>query len=432
MAKVYMAMSADIVHQGHLNVINEARNLGDVIVGLHTDDVIRGYWRNPIMKYDERKEVIENIKGVIEVIPQDTLDQVSNILKVRPEYVVHGDDWKEGQQKELRENVINALNTYGGKLIEVPYTKGVSISKLDQELMEIGITPQMRMKSLKELIYSKKPVRILEAHNGLTGLIVEKTKVEKDGKVREFDGMWISSLCDSTAKGKPDIELVDLTSRLNTINDILEVTTKPIIVDGDTGGQIEHFVYTVKTLERLGVSAIIIEDKTGLKKNSLFGTDVKQTQDTIGHFCEKIRAGREARVTSDFMIISRIESLIAKAGMDDAIKRAEAYIEAGTDGIMIHSKEKDGTEIIEFCEKYAKLERRVPLIVVPTSYNFMKEEQLVELGVSVIIYANHLIRSAYPAMVNTAKSILKNERSKEASENCMPIKEILTLIPGGK
>ena len=432
MAKVYMAMSADIVHQGHLNVINEARNLGDVIVGLHTDDVIRGYWRNPIMKYDERKEVIENIKGVIEVIPQDTLDQVSNILKVRPEYVVHGDDWKEGQQKELRENVINALNTYGGKLIEVPYTKGVSISKLDQELMEIGITPQMRMKSLKELIYSKKPVRILEAHNGMTGLIVEKTKVEKDGKVREFDGMWISSLCDSTAKGKPDIELVDLTSRLNTINDILEVTTKPIIVDGDTGGQIEHFVYTVKTLERLGVSAIIIEDKTGLKKNSLFGTDVKQTQDTIGHFCEKIRAGREARVTSDFMIISRIESLIAKAGMDDAIKRAEAYIEAGTDGIMIHSKEKDGTEIIEFCEKYAKLERRVPLIVVPTSYNFMKEEQLVELGISVIIYANHLIRSAYPAMVNTAKSILENERSKEASENCMPIKEILTLIPGGK
>ncbi|MBS4842053.1 MULTISPECIES: phosphoenolpyruvate mutase [Clostridium] len=432
MAKVYMAMSADIVHQGHLNVINQARNLGDVIVGLHTDDVIRGYWRNPIMKYDERKEVIENIKGVIEVIPQDTLDQVSNILKVRPEYVVHGDDWKEGQQKELRENVINALNTYGGKLIEIPYTKGVSISKLDQDLMEIGITPQMRMKSLKELIYSKKPVRILEAHNGLTGLIVEKTKVEKDGKVREFDGMWISSLCDSTAKGKPDIELVDLTSRLNTINDILEVTTKPIIVDGDTGGQIEHFVYTVKTLERLGVSAIIIEDKTGLKKNSLFGTEVKQTQDTIGHFCEKIRAGREARVTSDFMIISRIESLIAKAGMDDAIKRAEAYIEAGTDGIMIHSKEKDGTEIIEFCEKYAKLERRVPLIVVPTSYNFMKEEQLVELGISVIIYANHLIRSAYPAMVNTAKSILENERSKEASENCMPIKEILTLIPGGK
>lgn len=432
MAKVYMAMSADIVHQGHLNVINEARNLGEVIVGLHTDDVIRGYWRNPIMKYDERKEVIENIKGVIEVIPQDTLDQVSNILKVRPDYVVHGDDWKEGQQKELRDKVINALNTYGGQLVEVPYTKGVSISKLDQELMEIGITPQMRMKSLKELIYSKKPVRILEAHNGLTGLIVEKTKVEKDGKVREFDGMWISSLCDSTAKGKPDIELVDLTSRLNTINDILEVTTKPIIVDGDTGGQIEHFVYTVKTLERLGVSAIIIEDKTGLKKNSLFGTDVKQTQDTIGHFCEKIRAGREARVTSDFMIISRIESLIAKAGMDDAIKRAEAYIEAGTDGIMIHSKEKDGTEIIEFCEKYAKLERRVPLIVVPTSYNFMKEEQLVELGVSVIIYANHLIRSAYPAMVNTAKSILENERSKEASENCMPIKEILTLIPGGK
>ncbi|OOM06371.1 phosphoenolpyruvate mutase [Clostridium saccharobutylicum] len=431
MKKVYVAMSADIIHQGHLNVLNEAKKLGDVIVGLHTDDVIRGYWRNPIMKYDERKEVIENIKGVVQVVPQGTLDQVPNLLDIKPDYVVHGDDWIEGSQKVFRDKVINAIKEWGGKLVEVPYTQGVSISKLDEQLAEIGITPQKRMKSLKELIYSKKPVRILEAHNGLTGLIVEKTKVEKNGKIKEFDGMWISSLCDSTAKGKPDIELVDLTSRLNTINDILEVTTKPIIVDGDTGGQIEHFVYTVKTLERLGVSAIIIEDKTGLKKNSLFGTEVKQTQDSMEHFSEKIKAGREARVTSDFMIISRIESLILKSGMDDAINRAKAYIEAGTDGIMIHSKEKDGKEIVEFCKRYNEIENKVPLVVVPTSYNFMKEDELVELGISVIIYANHLIRSAYPAMVNTAKSILENERSKEASSNCMPIKEILTLIPGG-
>ncbi len=431
MKKVYVAMSADIIHQGHLNVLNEARKFGDIIVGLHTDEVIRGYWRNPIMKYEERKEVVSNIKGVISVIPQESLDQVENLLKLKPDYVLHGDDWKEGSQKELREKVIEVIKEWDGKLIEVPYTQGVSISKLDEELAQIGTTPQMRMKSLKELIYSKKPVRILEAHNGLTGLIVEKTKVEREGKIKEFDGMWISSLCDSTAKGKPDIELVDLTSRLNTINDILEVTTKPIIVDGDTGGQIEHFVYTVKTLERLGVSAIIIEDKTGLKKNSLFGTEVEQTQDNVDHFCDKIRAGREARVTSDFMIISRIESLIAGAGMEDAINRAKAYIQAGSDGIMIHSKEKDGKEITEFCRRYNEFENKVPLVVVPTSYNFMTEEQLVELGVSVIIHANHLIRSAYPAMVNTAKSILEYGRSKEASMNCMPIKEILTLIPGG-
>ena len=381
------------------------------------------------MKYEERKKVVENIKGVIEVIPQDILNQVPNLRKIKPDYVLHGDDWMEGDQREIRDKVIEVLKEWDGKLVEVPYTKGVSISKLEEQLYNIGITPEQRMKSLKELIYSKKHIRILEAHNGLTGLIVEKTKVEKDGKVKEFDGMWISSLCDSTAKGKPDIELVDLTSRLNTINEILEVTTKPIIVDGDTGGQIEHFVYTVKTLERLGMSAIIIEDKTGLKKNSLFGTEVTQTQDTIEHFCEKIRAGREARVTSDFMIISRIESLIAKNGMDDAIKRAKAYIEAGSDGIMIHSKESDGREIIEFCRLYNKLENRVPLVVVPTSYNFMTENELSELGINVIIYANHLIRSAYPAMVDTAKTILLNERSKEASINCMPIKEILNLIP---
>jgi phosphoenolpyruvate phosphomutase len=424
-------MSADIIHQGHLNVLNEARKFGDIIVGLHTDDVIRGYWRNPIMKYEERKEVVNNIKGVVSVVPQDSLDQVDNLIKLKPDYVLHGDDWKEGSQKELREKVIETIKEWDGQLVEVPYTQGVSISKLDEELAQIGTTPQMRMKSLKELIYSKKPVRILEAHNGLTGLIVEKTKVQKEGKIKEFDGMWVSSLCDSTAKGKPDIELVDLTSRLNTINDILEVTTKPIIVDGDTGGQIEHFVYTVKTLERLGVSAIIIEDKTGLKKNSLFGTEVEQTQDSIEHFCDKIRAGREARVTSDFMIISRIESLIAGAGMEDAINRAKAYVEAGADGIMIHSKEKDGKEIVEFCRQYNAFENKVPLVVVPTSYNFMTEEELVDLGINVIIHANHLIRSAYPAMVNTAKSILECGRSKEASLNCMPIKEILTLIPGG-
>lgn len=432
MKTVYVAMSADIIHQGHLNVLNEARKFGDIIVGLHTDDVIRDYWRNPIMKYEERKKVIENIKGVVSVIPQTTLDQVPNLMNIKPDYVIHGDDWKEGIQKEYRDRVIEALSEWGGELKEVPYTQGVSISMLDEELKQIGTTPQVRLRKLKDLIYSNKLVRIMEAHNGLTGLIVEKTKVNDGNKIKEFDGMWVSSLCDSTAKGKPDIEVVDLTSRLNTINDILEVTTKPIIVDGDTGGLIEHFVYTVKTLERLGVSAIIIEDKTGLKKNSLFGTDVKQTQDTIEHFSEKIRAGREARVTSDFMIIARIESLIAKAGMEDAIERAKAYIEAGADGIMIHSKEKDGREIIEFCRLYSELENKVPLIVVPTSYNFIKERELAELGISVVIYANHLIRSAYPAMVETAESILINERSMEASEKCMPIKEILTLIPGGK
>lgn len=432
MSKVYIAMSADIINNGHLNVINEAEKLGEVIVGLHTDKVIAEYWRNPIMKYAERKKVVENIKGISKVIPQDTLDQVPNLLKIKPDYVVHGDDWKNGIQKNLRDRVIEALKEWNGKLIEIKYTEGTSISKLENVLMSIGTTPQKRMKKLKELIYSKKTVRILEAHNGLTGLIAEKTKVEKEGKVREFDGMWISSLCDSTAKGKPDIELVDLTSRLNTINDILEVTTKPIILDGDTGGQIEHFVYTVKTLERLGVSAIIIEDKVGLKKNSLFGTDVEQTQDSIEHFCEKIKAGRDARVTNDFMIVSRIESLILKSGMEDALKRAKAYINAGTDGIMIHSKEKDGLEIVEFCEKYNQFKKRVPLIVVPTSYNHITEEQLGELGVNIIIYANHLIRSAYPAMVKTAESILTNSRSLEASENCMPIKDILTLIPGGQ
>jgi len=425
-------MSADIIHHGHMNIIKEARKLGEVIVGVLTDEVIATYKRFPLLNFEHRKEIISNISGVCEVIKQDTLDYTENLLKIKPDYVVHGDEWKEGPQKQIRERVIKTLESWGGELIEIPYTKGVSISNLEEKLNEIGTTPHARRGKLRKLLSLKPLVRIMEAHNGLTGLIVEKTKVDQDGKIKSFDGMWISSLCDSTAKGKPDIELVDLTSRLNTINEILEVTTKPIILDGDTGGKIEHFIYTVRTLERLGVSAIIIEDKVGLKKNSLFGTDVKQTQDTIENFQAKIKAGKTAQVTEEFMIIARIESLILKVGLEDALKRAKAYIEAGADGIMIHSKDKSPKEILEFCEEYKKFKNRVPLVVVPSSYNTITESELIEAGANIVIYANQLIRSAYPAMVKTAETILINERAYEADEFTMPIKNILTLIPGGK
>ena len=432
MKKVYLAMSADIIHNGHINVIKKASELGELTVGVLTDDVIAGYKRFPLLPYEDRKRIIENIKGVVNVVSQTTLDYTENLKKLKPDYVVHGDDWKVGPQSQIRSKVIEVLKEWNGELVEIEYTQGVSISKLDDAVKEIGTTPQIRQARLRRLLKIKPMVRIIEAHNGLTGLIAEKTKIEQDGKVKEFDGMWISSLCDSTAKGKPDIELVDLTSRMNTINDILEVTTKPIILDGDTGGKVEHFVFTVKSLERLGVSAIIIEDKIGLKKNSLFGTDVTQKQDTIENFCYKIQEGKKAQVTKDFMIIARIESLILKVGLDDALKRAKAYINAGADAIMIHSKEKEPKEIFEFCEEFKKFGKDVPLVVVPSSYNTVTESELVEKGANIVIYANQLLRSAYPAMVKTAKTILENERALEVDEYCMPIKEILTLIPGGK
>ncbi|WP_408955681.1 phosphoenolpyruvate mutase [Natroniella sp. ANB-PHB2] len=433
MKKVYLAMSTDIIHHGHINVIKKARELGEVIVGVLADEAVAEYKRFPLLSFDERKTIIENLKGVKKVIKQDELDYVRNLRKIKPDYVVNGDDWKKGPQKSIRKRVIETLKEWGGELVEVEYTEDVVLDQLDNNLEKLGTTPDQRRMKLRKLIELKPIVRILEAHNGLTGLIAEKTKVVEGGKVESFDGMWISSLCDSTAKGKPDIELVDLTSRMNTINEILEVTTKPIILDGDTGGKIEHFIFTVKSLERIGVSAVIIEDKIGLKKNSLFGTEVEQKQDTIEHFCQKISEGKKAQVTDDFMIISRIESLILKAGVEDALKRAKAYIEAGADAIMIHSKIDTPKEILDFCEEYKKFEHKVPLVAVPSSYCQITEEELIEVGVNVVIYANQLIRSAYPAMVDTAESILKNKRAYEADDkNCMPIKEILTLIPGGK
>jgi len=432
MKSVYVGMSADLIHPGHLNIIKEASKYGEVTIGLLTDSAIASYKRLPYLEYKQRKIIIENIKGVSQVIPQETLDYRPNLFKLKPDIVVHGDDWVDGIQKSTRQQVVDTLEKWGGQLVEVSYTEGISSTKLNAALKEVGITPGVRLKRLKRLINSKKIVRIIESHNGLTGLIVENTKVTINGETREFDGMWASSLTDSTAKGKPDIEAVDITSRMNNINDLVEVTTKPIIFDGDTGGKIEHFVFTVRTLERLGVSAIIIEDKIGLKKNSLFGTDVNQTQDTIEDFCNKINAGKQALVTEDFMIIARIESLILKTGMDDAIERARAYIATGVDGIMIHSKEKTPDEIFEFCQIYKTFERRVPLVAIPSSYDTVTEDELFKAGVNVVIYANHLMRSAYPAMLNTAKQLLTFKRGFEVREQLMPIKEILTLIPGGK
>jgi phosphoenolpyruvate phosphomutase len=430
---VYVGMSADLLHHGHLNILRVARELGEVTVGVLTDRAIASYKRLPFLGFEERKAIVENIKGVVRVVPQETLDYVPNLRALQPDYVVHGDDWKTGPQKETRARVIEVLREWGGQLVEPEYTAGISSTQLNQGLREIGTTPQIRMRRLRRLLAAKGIVRGLEAHNGLSALIVETAAhTDAAGRREEFDALWLSSLTDSTAKGRPDIELVDRTSRLQTMNEILEVTTKPVIFDGDTGGPVEHFTFLVKTLERLGVSAVIVEDKAGLKRNSLFGPEVAQVLETIEGFAGKISAGKKAQVTDDFMIVARIESLIAGRGLDEAMARAAAYIAAGADGIMIHSREPDGREIAEFCARYTRLERRVPLVAVPTAYHHMTEAELRGLGFQIVIYANQLLRSAYPAMQRTAERILAHRRALEVEGECMPIKDILNLIPGSR
>lgn len=431
--KVYLGMIADIMHPGLINIINEGAKYGDVIIGLFTDKAIATHKRLPYLTYEQRETVVRSIHGVADVVPQDDWSYVPNLVKYKPDYIIHGDDWLEGPDKYIRDEVFKVMEAMGGKVIEIPYTKGITSSGLAEELESLGTTPQARLKSLRRLITAKPIVRIMESHCGLTGLIIEHTKVEVGNEVREFDGMWASSLTDSTSKGKPDIEAVDLTTRLHDLNDSLEVTTKPVIYDGDTGGKTEHFVFTVRTLERLGVSAVIIEDKVGLKQNSLFGTDAVQTQDTIEGFCSKIKAGKEAQVTRDFMIIARIESLIAGKPVEDALERAFAYVAAGADGIMIHSKNKDGMDIKEFCQRFREKDNHTPIVAVPTTYAQFTEEELASWGINIVIYANHMLRSAYPAMVKCAERILETTRCLEASEEyCMPIKQILNLIPGTK
>ena len=430
--QVYIAISADIIHSGHINVIQEGAKLGDVTIGVLTDEAIASYKRLPLLDYNTRTRILGSIKGVVRTVKQETLSYADNIRELRPDYVVHGDDWASGVQSNIRREVIALLSEYGGQLVEVPYTKGLSVSELEESLNSIYNTPDIRRAKLRRMLRLKPWVRVMEASNGLSGLIVEKTKIEdeKTATIKEFDAMWVSSLCDSTFKGKPDIELVDLTSRINTINEIMEVTSKPIILDGDTGGKLEHFSFNVRTLERLGVSAVIIEDKTGLKQNSLFGTDAKQVLDDPYAFATKIRAGKQAQQTRDFMIFARLESLIAGMGIDDAMERAKIYLEeGGADGIMIHSREKDGSEIFEFLRRFRAYSPDIPVILVPTSYNQFTEEELHAAGANIIIYANHLLRSAYPAMASTARKILECSRSKEVDDVCLSIKEVLALIP---
>jgi phosphoenolpyruvate phosphomutase / 2-hydroxyethylphosphonate cytidylyltransferase len=427
---VYVGMSADLIHPGHINIIEHAAKLGEVTVGLLTDKAIASYKRLPALTFEQRQTVVSNIKGVARVVPQETLDYVPNLESLRPDIVVHGDDWRSGVQQFTRQRVIDALDQWGGTLVEVPYTPGISSTQLHAAVRQVGTTPNVRLSRLRRLIDSKSIVRVLEVHSGLCGLIVENVAVDRGGKKEEFDAMWSSSLTDSAVRGKPDIEAVDLTSRLQLINDVFEVTTKPMIYDGDTGGKPEHFVFTVRSLERLGVSAVIIEDKEGLKRNSLFGTEVAQTQSTIEDFCARLSIGKQAQVTDDFMIIARIESLILDKGVDDAVERAEAYIEAGADAIMIHGRSKQPDDIFAFCKRAKQFRHKVPIVAVPTSYHQVTEAELVDHGVNVVIYANHLLRAAYPQMWRVASSILEHGRALEASDqHCMSINEILDIIP---
>ena len=431
MAKtVYVAMSADIIHPGHLNIIKEAAKLGEVTVGVLTDAAIASYKRLPYMNYEQRAAVVAQLKGVAQVIPQEQLDYIPNLKKLKPDFVVHGTDWRSGVQAKTRQGVIDTLATWGGKLVEPEYTEGISSTQLNKAIREVGTTPDIRRKRLRRLLNAKPIVRVMEAHSGLSGLIVENASVMKNNVKHEFDALWLSSLTDSTLKGKPDNESVDITSRLRTVNDILEVTTKPIIYDGDSGGLPEHFIHLVRSLERLGVSAVIVEDKQGLKQNSMLEQGNVQPQASVEAFCHKIQVGKHAQVTDEFMIIARCESLITGKGEDDAIARCRAYCEAGADGIMIHSKAKEPDEIISFVKRFrAEVSSDKPIVVVPSTYAQVTEAELAKVGVNVVIYANQLLRAAYPAMLRAAERILECERAQEASsELCMPIREIVGLI----
>lgn len=425
---VYVGLAADILHEGHINILKKANSLGKVLVGLLTDEAIASYKMLPLLNYKQRESVLKNIKYVSKVIPQKTLDYRPNLIKIKPDFVVHGNDWKTGVQKKTRDQVIKTLQKWKGKLIEPKYTKNISSSDIKNKILDYGNSTKNRVSILKRLISSKKIVRILESHNSLTGLIIENLKVVKKNMNFEFDGMWSSSLTDSATKGKPDNSSVDFSSRISSLNDMMEVTAKPLIFDADNGGQIEHLPFLIRSLERSSVSAIIMEDKVGLKKNSLFKNQIGAKQDRAEAFAKKIRQACKSRQSKDFLIVARIESFILKKGLNDALKRAEIYSKAGADAILIHSKENTPKEIFAFSKKFKNSKNFKPLVSVPSTYSKVSEKDLIKNGFKIVIYANHLLRAAYPAMEFTARKILENQRSFEVEKKIIPIKKIINLI----
>lgn len=425
---VYVGMSADILHKGHINILKTASSYGEVCVGLLTDQAIASYKNIPYLDYEKRKIILENIKYVNKVIPQTSLDYVENLNLIKPDYVVHGDDWKYGVQKETRQRVIDTLKKWSGELIEPKYTQNISSTLIKKEMARLVSSSENRVSRLKRLMNSKDIVRILESHSALTGLIIEKTNIIKNKKNVEFDGMWSSSLTDSATKGLPDNSSLSFSSRISSLNDMMDVTTKPLVFDADNGGQIEHLSFLIRSLERSGVSAIIMEDKVGLKKNSLFKNQEDTRQDEPELFAKKISKICGVRQYNDFMVIARIESLILGKGINDALERAEVYSKAGADAILIHSKEKTPSEIFAFSKEFRKSKNFIPLVCVPSTYSSVYEKDLIENGFKLVIYANQLLRAAYPAMQETAKTILKNKRAFEADKKIISINEIINLV----
>ena len=424
---VYVPLAVDILHSGHLNVIDKAKKYGKVVIGLLSDSAVAEYKNIPSLSYNERYRIVKSLKNVSKILKQDSWNYTKVLNSLKPDFFVHGDDWKTGIQKKTRQNVINLLKKNKGKLIEIPYTNNISSSSIKSNLIN-HLTPTTRVSILKRLLDSKKLVRVLESHSPLSGLIAENIKFKKKKKLEQFDAMWSSSLTDSSVKGKPDNQSLDFSSRFSGLGDILDVTTKPIIFDADNGGRLEHLTFTIRSLERLGVSAIMIEDKIGLKKNSLFKDQTGAKQDTIKDFCKKIELIKKTRSSKDFLIGARIESFILGKGLNDGLKRAKAYSEAGADIILIHSKEKNPKEIFSFSKIFNKTKHRKPLVSVPSTYSKTTESMLIKNGFKIVIYANHMLRAAYPAMENAARNILKNQRSFELESKISSVKEVINLI----
>ncbi len=403
---VYVGMSADLVHPGHINLLREAASLGRVTVGLLTDRAISSYKRMPFLTFEQRRAVIEHIAFVTAVVPQDTLDYTDNLRLLRPDFVVHGDDWRNGVQAQTRRRVLDVLREWGGTLVEPPYTEGISSTALRMAAMDIGFAPGVRQRRLRRMLDCKPLVRVMQAHDGLSAHIVDRLEETTQGAPREYDAIWVDSLAGAPIRGKPDPLPFDLSSRLVTLHEILDATTKPLICNAGGAGHAAGVTAAVRTLERIGVSAIVIDTEVTDRRAVPAMAASAPPQDDMAAFIREIAAARDARVTPDFMIIARINDRTRDCGADRMMARAAAGVDAGADAVMCDSDPVNPDGIFDLCRRYRRLMNGHPLLVGLSGTEGLQEHDLASAGASMVVYTDTLLRAAREAMISAASQVL--------------------------
>jgi len=419
---VYVGMVGDMLHVGHINILKTAARLGRVTVGVLTDRAVVGYKRLPLLAFEDRVRVVESIADVAAVVPQKTLSYVENLRALRPDYVVHGDDWRYGDQvSRARAEVIATLGEWGGELVEVAYTKGISSTAIHRSGAADALFSGTRQGRLRRLLAAKPTLRIVEAHSGLSAKIAAEVR-GPDGATG-FDAVWQSGLTDAIHRGKSDGGAVDRGRRLQAVEEILDAGPLPLIYDGRAAGRPETVFDLTRALDKAGVSALCLGDRSDPDRT---GPEMSPAE-TVA----QIEAVRAACPTGAVMAISRI--VVAAPGnggsgaLDRALDRALALLEAGSDAVMFDSAADTAEPILDIAARLRRQRRDVPLFAAQSDRWGAPIHRFENAGIDAVVYETHLLRATVAPMRRAATALLAEGTG--PAPDLTPLPELRGLFP---